>query len=744
MRHLTTSLTLLTFLIPGAAFAQDAVTLEEEGTEAPAEAPAEEAPEEAAAPAEEPVELEEEAPPAAEPAAGGGATGGADLSASSTAGFQATGDTAAAPATADSPATADPPLSRRPSAARQFGPAGSDTWEMSYSGYFRAPMRIGISNNTGPQYIHEAGFDGDGNLINPEGRVPVHEYDETTQTWDIGALREKKLTLHRPVIPDDQYGSWQSTGHNKSDWAEMFFSVGNGTVSGTLAIQGFRFTDSAWKEDGAQFGIGQGWVEVDHDLGFENVKFNAKVGSHWARYGMAGVYDGGEYDTYLFGRTHTMGGTARVDLALSAFDIGFEGGFGAKQPDPKMFNRARFTTLGHGHVFLTFPAMEFSAHFLHTWSAQEVTYSYPNVLPGSGGCDFTIPGAQCTTAVDQVSPPNGTEQFGGVGGPTSNPADPDYLGTNGVFGPEYPNGTQTVVGVDARLDLGLLGYLYAGYSHQFLENGLVVDNAIESIHSFGGGMYNLGITDNYLESPYCTDAVPNESCSNGTGTVGTILAQYELGLGNFGIFPGNMDLKWKLYGMLNFVSVDDIEAARLDDIYGGVLADPTLNVAGYTMDDLRQDGTVKKKIGTDLEFFPLDFMSMGLRFDMLDPHSKLDKEGFSVLSPRITFRTKMVTHEQISLQYSRYFYTQRMCQDGDGNVASPAADPFTPGTTSIYNTRSSDTGFPLRLECTQPPPSPSPPSGFGSHVNSQEPGTRGAATLLPDENVVKLEASMWW
>lgn len=731
MRPFKTSLALLTMTFHGAAYAQEPVTLEEApsdeaaGSEESAPAPAP-----TAAPEPEPVELEE---------TGGTTAGTTGAAASTSAGFQATAPAApAAPAaaTAEAPAVAGPtpPLSRRPGGSRQPGPGGADTWAMTYSGYFRAPMRMGISDNTGPQHIREAGFDADGNLVNPEGNVISHEYDASTDTWDGNATLPKKMTLHRPVIPDDQYGSWQFSPHNKNDWAEMFFSVGNGTVAGTLAIQGFQFTDSAWKEDQAQFGIGQGWVEINHDLGFENVKFNARVGSHWARYGMAGVYDGGEYDTYLFGRTHTMGGTTRVDLLLPAFDLGFEGGFGAKQPDPEMFNRARFTTLAHGHVYFKLPSAEFSAHLMHAWSAQEVVPTYPNVLPGSGGCDFTVPGAQCTTAADQISPPDGTEQYGGVDG------------RNGVFGPEYPNGTQTVVGLDARLDLGLLGYLYAGYSHQFLKNGLVVDNAIESIHSFGGGMFNLGITDNYLESPYCSadpaNPAPNESCSNGTGTVGTILAQYELGLGNFGIFPGNMDLKMKLYGMVNFVTVDDIEAERLDDILGPILENETLNVGGYTMDDIRQDGTRKMKFGADMEFFPLDFMSAGLRFDRLDPHSKLKNEAFSILSPRVTFRTKMVTHEEITLQYSRYFYDQRMCQDSDGNVASPADDPFRQG--SIYAGNSVDTGLPLRYECVQPAPSPPPPNGFGMHSNGQAPGNRGAPTLLPDENVVKLEASMWW
>jgi hypothetical protein len=485
----------------------------------------------------------------------------------------------------------------------------------------------------------------------------------------------KKTSMHLPVVPDNQYGSWQSTAHNRNDWAEMFFSVGNGTVSGTLAIQAFQFTDPSWVARGAQFGIGQGWVEIDDDLGFENVNFNVKVGSHWARYGMAGIYDGGEYDTYLFGRTHTMGGTARLDLTLSAFDLAFEGGFGANQPDPEMFNRPRFTLAGHGHAFLKFPSVEFSANFLHAWANASVNPSFPGYLPGSGGCSDTAPGAQCSTNRDQISRPDGTETFGGVDGPM------------GVWGNEYPTGTQTIVGADARADLGLLGYLYVGYSHQFLKNSLVVGNAIESIHSFGGGMYNLGITDNYLESPYCNRfetnidvAPPNESCSNGTGTVGTILGQYELGLGNFGFLPQGMDLKVQLYGMVNFVTVDDIEVERLEDLYGfnlpGGIAHDTLPDAGraITMDDLRQDGTRKMKFGSDIEFFPLSFMSAGIRFDRLDPHSKLKNEGFSILSPRITFRSKMVTHEMITLQYSRYFYDQRACVDKVGIVADSDPD----------------------------------------------------------------------
>jgi hypothetical protein len=402
---------------------------------------------------------------------------------------------------------------------------------------------------------------------------------------------------------------------------------------------------------------------------------------------------------------------------------------GGKQPNPEMFNRARFTMLGHGHMFLKFPSVEFSLNAMHAWASQEVVPLYPNVLPGSGGCDFANPGAQCTTADDQIAPPDGTEQYGGVDG------------QNGVYGPEYPTGKQTVLGADARVDLGLLGYLYAGYSHQLLKNSLTVGGAIESIHSFGAAEFQGGVVDNYLESPYCLSNI-NESCSNGTGQVGTIVAQYELGLANFGIFPGNMDLKAKLYTMINFVSVDDVEVERLDTTWGAFLADPAANINGVTMDDLRQDGTTKMKFGTDLEFFPIDWMSAGVRFDRLDPHSKMENEGFSILSPRVSFRSKMVTHEEIMIQYSRYMYDQRMCEDSAGNVSSPADDPYRQG--SIFGGASVDTGMPLRYDCVQPPPAGSGSGGFGQTQNTQAPGRRAAPTLIPDENVITLSATMWW
>lgn len=721
MRKLTTSLSLVVFLAPLTAFAQG------EGELAPAEQPPTEGP----TPTETPMEEAAAEPEVPAPAVNTTSSTDAAAQAQTATAATTSATTPAAPLPPATAAEGAPSAPKRAPTTRGGGDGGTDKWELSYSGYFRAPMRLGISDNTGPQHMHEAREESGNPNANPDGLPLVHDADGN---WVNGQYVDKRMVMHRPVIPDDQYASWQFTGHNKNAWAEMFFGVGNSVVTGYLAIQAFQFTDSSWKMDNTQFGIGQGWVEVDHDLGFENVKFNAKVGSHWARYGMAGMYDAGEYDTYIIGRTHLMGGTARLDFILPTFDLGVEGGFGVNEPNPKMFNRARFTLAGHGHVFFKLPSMEFGLHAMHAWANASTTPSYPNVQPGSSGCAWdTYPGAQCTISDDQIARADGTELAGGVDG---------VEGQMSVWGAEYPVGTQTILGVDGRFDLGLLGYFYLGASHQMLKNALTIGDAIESIHSLGAGEFAIGVVDNYLESPFCVKDAPNESCSNGTGTVTSALAQYELGLANFGIFPGSMDLRAKLYGMLNYVTVSDVEEYRLQQIYG----------ASANVTDLRQDGTMKYKYGIDLEFFPLEWMSAGLRFDRLNPTNNKflrSYQGFMVLSPRITFRTKMVTHEQISLSYSRYFYDQRVCEDSGGAVASPADDPFRAGDGtnhgSIYNTTSADyPGLPLRVFCTQPPKAPAPPTGFGSHSNTQDPGLRGAASLLPDENVVKLEASMWW
>jgi hypothetical protein len=164
-------------------------------------------------------------------------------------------------------------------------------------------------------------------------------------------------------------------------------------------------------------------------------------------------------------------------------------------------------------------------------------------------------------------------------------------------------------------------------------------------------------------------------------------------------FWGNgPDLKLALYGMLNMVKSD------YDPVGPASVTGPT-------------DGITKLKYGADLKWRALSWLSPAIRFDRLQPNSEVPEQSFSVLSPRLIFTSDFVSHEQLTIQYSRYMYNKRTCDAG-----APAA-------------------------CVQPPPSPVPPDGFGAHSQDNE-GDRGQPFTgdpsRPDLNVFKVEATFWW
>jgi len=482
---------------------------------------------------------------------------------------------------------------------------------------------------------------------------------------DNPAPGQNSTSLHYPIIPDDQYLSWQHTRHNQKDWAELFFSYGNSWAKGTVALQGFNFTDAAWVDSPAQFGISQGYLTLTPDLGYENVRLIAKVGSFWNKYGTAGRYDAGEYDTYVFGRTHAMGETVRAEIDIGDVTLGGEQGVGAKRPDPSTYNQARFTMLHHEHADLTYDKwLTVGAHYLYSWTGEEDRSGL---------------------------------QLGDVG---------------------LPNGSMGVYGGDLRLDANAFGYLYLGYSHISAKDSLTVAPAIEVLHAYGGGEFSLGLTNNYaargtsgtyLDSPGCTPVVPGtppaaNRCSGGNGSVDTLLAQYEFSLANFitntndasaRFWGEGPDLKIIIYGMYNKVSS----------------LDPAM------------DGVSKLKYGTDVAWSALSWLGVALRADRVQPNSNIPEQSFAILSPRLFFRTKWVTHEEIQLQYSRYMYNQRTCATGN-----PANEVYEAG----------------QEFCTQPANAPVLPDGFGATPAIYNANSRGAPTTTPDVNVVKIQASMWW
>jgi len=542
---------------------------------------------------------------------------------------------------APEPAPAAPPklspvpeIPAKPSVTNVSGPPAvvkDEGWKFEFHGYLRAPMMVGVGHRDNP---------GPG---------------------------QSSTTFHAPVIPDGQYLSWQSTPHNKSDWAELYLSVGNSFAKGTVSLQGYNFYQGSFSDSVKQLGVSDGYVDITPDLGYENLRLSLRAGAFSNKYGSAGRYDAGEYDTYVFGRIHNAGGALRLDFDLDERNaLWFEYGLGAKKPDPSQFNNTRFTMLQHVHAgFDHGKDMQFSAHYLHSWTQEEER----------------------------------------------------NMSSDGTSVTEVPDGKMWVAGVDGRFELGAFGYFYGAYSHIGLKDALTVGRAIEVLHASGGGEFGLGVVDNYLglscvgpgaaSAPYFK---MGQACSKGNGAVDTLLAQYEFSLTNFlqqssggqRFWGDGPDLTLKLYGMYNKVKSD---------------------VAA-------NDGIHKLKFGADLAYAALPWLTAGLRFDRLQPNSRIPEQSFAILSPRLVFKSKFVTREAITLQYSRYMYNQRLCQThtaGGIETGSPADNTYTPG----------------QEYCVQPPSSPVPPDGFGATYETLT-NQRAAPTTRPDLNVFKIEATMWW
>jgi hypothetical protein len=214
-----------------------------------------------------------------------------------------------------------------------------------------------------------------------------------------------------------------------------------------------------------------------------------------------------------------------------------------------------------------------------------------------------------------------------------------------------PDGTITVLGSDLRLSLSQWGHLYLSGSYTHAVNSTSVGGIIQVLNTTGGA----GLVADYLGPR-----------SNGNGTLVTVAAQYDLSIGRLlrypRVFKGDgPDIVVSLFGMLTHVSSDDSQ----------------------------YDNVTKRKYGVEGAYALLPWLAASLRIDRVEPNSGDGTESFTVVSPRLIFRSSWQAHDQVVLQYSRWF-------DGSGVV--------------VRN------GYPAV-------PDPS---------------------IHPDEDVLSLSASMWW
>jgi hypothetical protein len=159
-------------------------------------------------------------------------------------------------------------------------------------GYFRAPLRLSVDRRSAPM----AG--------------------------------EAAYNIRTPWLVDDDYfrSGFAYTRIQEQDWTELYLSVGNQYLTGEVALMGSLYSDWAQPLIDKQWGIAQGFLRfhwgADGPRGHFAVQ--AKAGAFWDRLGWLQ-----RYDTYLFARTHQMGGQARLDFGIDRWSFWLMQGFGA-------------------------------------------------------------------------------------------------------------------------------------------------------------------------------------------------------------------------------------------------------------------------------------------------------------------------------------------------------------------------------------------------------------------------------
>ena len=334
----------------------------------------------------------------------------------------------------------------------------SEGYHFEFHGFLRVPMRVGIAKGFGDKH------------------APPH-------------------------VPDATYTDWRYTNVAGGPWTELWLEYGNDTVTANVVLAAYDISDASYRDLVSQLGINQSFLTFRFpELFGEDGGLVWNVGAFSNRYGTAGRYDAGKYDTYLFGATHVAGETVSLfyDVAPN-LTLAFDHGVGAK-----------LQVISQG--------------------GPEAPY-----LPWPG------PEQQGSTLLHHAHV--GVGLNGGI------TAALHYLTewTDDARLAAEEDGRISNVGADVKMVGNKHGEAYLGYSHIVSDNPLRVAGAFETLHSFEG--WNL--RDNYFGET-----------TTGTGTIDTVMWQYQFSLARYLWSPKEFwgqgpDLVVSTFGMYNHVSSDE-------------------------------------------------------------------------------------------------------------------------------------------------------------------------------------------
>jgi hypothetical protein len=171
--------------------------------------------------------------------------------------------------------------------------ADPNAWQFGVSGYFRAPMALGISSRPGPD-----------NQTGPA----------STQV-SYGPNR----------VVDSNYYSFAYTRLQEQDWAEVFVHVRKKHVDAAVGWMGYWFQAIGFRNPDATWAPGLAYLKLDTDFGAGTLNPNIafQVGSWWPGFGYME-----KYDTYTLGRFRQIGEQLKLTVPVNDLTFSVVHGFG--------------------------------------------------------------------------------------------------------------------------------------------------------------------------------------------------------------------------------------------------------------------------------------------------------------------------------------------------------------------------------------------------------------------------------
>ena len=196
-------------------------------------------------------------------------------------------------------------------------------WDVGLSGYFRAPMALGISPRPGPH--------------DPEGEPELQVSYGPNRTVDAN------------------YFSFAYTRLQEQDWVELYVTAKKKHVQATIGWMGYWFQTVGFRNPDAAWTPGIAYLTIDTDVDLGAIKPNIALsgGAWWPKFGRHE-----KYDTFTLGQYRQMGEQIKLTIPFSksftttayqGFGTGRDGTFNILAP-PLYQTRVGLNLLHYAHL----------------------------------------------------------------------------------------------------------------------------------------------------------------------------------------------------------------------------------------------------------------------------------------------------------------------------------------------------------------------------------------------------------